>query len=120
MAKAIGYRAEDIAARYLSDLGYKILDKNLSFKFGELDLVALDKKIIVFVEVKYRRSLEHGYPFEAVHRAKQKKIILAAKAYLARHKALPLCRFDVLSLHGDLSCPKVEHIIDAFWVEQEW
>lgn len=117
MTKLLGITAEEFAATYLSRKGYEILHKNLSFSFGELDLVALDKKTVVFVEVKYRRSLSFGYPFEAVGKSKQKKIILAAKAYLARFKMVPDCRFDVISLHGDLKNPEVEHIIDAFWDE---
>lgn len=114
MAKRIGAEAEEFAAQYLVNQGFKILEKNLSFAFGELDLVALDKKTLVFVEVKYRRHLDFGYPYESVGKSKQKKIILAAKAYLARYKVLPFCRFDIISLHGDLASPKVEHIIDAF------
>jgi putative endonuclease len=118
MTGSIGKKAEDVAAAYLEKYGMVILAKNVMYPFGELDLVALDKKVLVFIEVKYRYSLAFGFPLEAVSRAKQKKIILAAKAYLQKRKCEePRCRFDVVSLWGDLKNPVIDHIEDAFWVE---
>lgn len=118
MTVKLGRLAEDKAAEYLSNKGFKIIEKNVSFSFGELDLVALENKILVFVEVKYRRSSDFGWPMDAVSRAKQRKIVLAAKAYLQRRAGpLPACRFDVVSLGGDLKAPAIDHIIDAFWDE---
>jgi putative endonuclease len=117
MTKEIGKDAEEAAASYLKSRGYRILHKNLSFIYGELDLVALDGETVVFVEVKYRKNLDHGFPFEAVTKSKQKKIIMAANTYLAKYASLPACRFDVVSMHGELSKPTIDHIIDAFWAE---
>lgn len=72
----------------------------------------------VFVEVKHRRSQAFGEPYEAVTKSKQKKIILAANAYLQKFRNnIPTCRFDVVSLVGDLKNPLIEHISDAFLAE---
>jgi len=80
--------------------------------------VVLHKSTVVFLEVKYRKNKAFGAPFEAVSALKQRKIILAAQAYLQRHyKTLPACRFDVVSMSGDLSDPEIEHLEDAFWAE---
>ena len=115
--RKVGQEAESIAASYLSRLGYKILEKNISYKFGELDIIASDENILVFVEVKHRKNNNFGDPFEAVTKSKQHKIILAAQAYLQKYKNIPTCRFDVISLVGDLRSPLIEHICDAFGIE---
>jgi putative endonuclease len=113
-----GKIAEKLAAKYLEQHGLSIVARNVLFAFGEIDLIALDKKILVFVEVKYRRNLSYGFPYEAVGIKKRKKLIMAAKAFLLRQEtSLPSCRFDVISLTGDLNNPVIEHIIDAFWDE---
>jgi putative endonuclease len=118
MAKSIGAIAENSVAHYLTKRGYQVIGKNVTYPFGELDLVLRHQQTLVFCEVKYRKNQFYGAPFEAVTRAKQKKIILAAKAYLQKHHtSLPACRFDVVSLSGDLSNPVIEHIEDAFWDE---
>ena len=116
--RKVGQEAEAIAVSYLSRLGYKILGQNITYTFGELDIIARDQDILVFIEVKHRRNSNFGAPYEAVTKTKQQKIILAAKAYLQKFKnTIPACRFDVISLVGDLKKPEIEHISDAFWVE---
>lgn len=118
MVRLIGKKAEDAAAFYLEQRGFKIIAKNVVYVFGELDLVATIHDTLVFIEVKYRKNLFFGEPLDAVTVHKQKKIIRAAKAYLQNHHdELPLCRFDVISLSGELSAPKIFHVEDAFWVE---
>jgi len=115
MALIIGHSAENVVANLLISQGYKLLAKNVRYVFGELDLVLLDKNTLVFCEVKYRKSLSHGAPWEAVDRKKQKKIAMAANAYLtSNYKIIPCCRFDVVSLSGDLKNPVIYHIKDAF------
>lgn len=117
MTLVVGKRAEDIAARYLASRGLIIIAKNVSYTCGELDLIARDKETLVFVEVKYRKNTDFGSPYEAVTTAKQKKIIRAAQIYLQRFEREPLCRFDVISLSGDMNAPIIEHLCDAFFVE---
>lgn len=113
-----GKSAEQLAAAFIKKKGLRILAHNVTYPFGELDLVAEESETLVFIEVKYRRNLDFGFPEEAVSRAKQKKIIKAAKAYLEQfRKTIPPCRFDVVSMWGDLRAPNIEHIVDAFWDE---
>lgn len=117
MASNKGQWAEALVAQFLQKRHMTIIARNVLYPFGELDIVAQDHKTIVFVEVKYRQSLLYGYPAEAVSKIKQKKIILAAHAFLQRFHLMPLCRFDVVSVTGNMDNPHIDHIIDAFWAE---
>ena len=112
-----GRRGEDVAARFLRRLGYKIVARGDSAGPGELDLVAVDGRTVVFVEVKTRRSDEQGLPSEAVDSEKQRRLTRAALAYLKRHRLLEYpARFDVVAVTwpGDRRKPVVEHIPGAF------
>ena len=122
--KEFGDRGEEIAAAYLKDQGYVILDRNYRFQRAEIDLVCLaplrdagDSPELVFAEVKTRSGLSHGYPEEAVSTSKQRHLVRAARAYLheRRLEASP-CRFDVISIllprRGD---PEIVHFERAFW-----
>src|SRR5690242_1946895 len=93
-----GELGEREAARFLRGKGYRILARQVRNRFGELDLIALDGETIVFVEVKTRRGIEQGAPFEAVSTDKQRKMTNAALAYLKRHRLLERrSRFDIIS-----------------------
>lgn len=98
----VGARYEQIAAVYLVDHGYKILERNFRCRSGEIDIIARDKKTVVFVEVKYRASAGYGSPLEAVTRQKQRKIIRVAQWYLHIHgyDMSADCRFDVVAIEG--------------------
>lgn len=111
-----GQEGEATAARYLRRKGYRIVAKNFRSSLGELDLVAEDGSVLVFVEVKARRTQEFGGAVHAVHPQKQKKLIRLAAQYLARHHlADRCCRFDVVLLQGaDKAAPQIEHIQNAF------
>lgn len=116
--RAIGQAAENFAAAYLQSQGYTILAQNVSYPFGELDIIARDAETLVFIEVKHRHNVGFSAPYEAVTPAKQRKIIRAAQAWLQKWPDLaPLCRFDVISLVGDLKRPTIEHLTDAFMAE---
>lgn len=97
-----GTGKEQVAAEYLEANGYRILHRNYRSRFGEIDLVAKDGEYLCFVEVKYRDSDRHGFPEEAVHYAKQKKIIKAAGYYLMKEVGTVDCemRFDVVAIIG--------------------
>src|SRR6266545_2730236 len=86
MKPQLGAIGEDLAASYYQELGYQILERNFVFPFGkrigELDLVALRNRELVFVEVKTRSSGKFGGPFEAVDFSKQRKLAKMAKLYL--------------------------------------
>lgn len=115
--KTLGQRGEAAAARYLRRRRYKILAKSTKFGRGELDLVALDGKTIVFVEVKTRQSDVLGHPAEAVDHRKQLKLTRLATAFLKRHGLLECpSRFDVVGITWPARkwFPTIEHIKNAF------
>lgn len=112
-----GNQGETEAARYLEGLGYKILHRQLRGVYGELDLVALDRETIVFVEVKTRASTAVGHPTESVTPAKQKKITRSALAFLKQNHWLNRkARFDVISIIWPKAgqTPQLQHYINAF------
>jgi putative endonuclease len=116
--KLFGQEGESAAERHLCRKGYRIVARNLRSPAGELDLVAEDGQVLVFVEVKARRTDEFGGAIHAVHQRKQEKLIQLAAQYLARHhvKDRP-CRFDVVLLQGgDAGASHIEHIENAFEV----
>ena len=114
--KLFGQAGESAAEEYLRRKGYRILARNLRSSLGELDLVAEDGQVLVFVEVKARRTNAFGGAIHAVHHRKQEKLIQLAAQYLARHHIKNrLCRFDVVLLQGlNAAAPQIEHIQNAF------
>lgn len=114
---SLGNRGEAAAARFLERLGYRILERQMRGRFGELDLVAIDGEVIVFVEVKTRSTTSAGHPTEAITPAKQRKITQSGLAYLKRRRWLERrARFDVIAvLWSDSdSEPAVQHFVNAF------
>ena len=116
--KLFGQAGESAAEEYLRRKGYRILARNLRSSLGELDLVAEDGQVLVFVEVKARQTDAFGGAIHAVHHRKQEKLIQLAAQYLARHHIKNrLCRFDVVLLQGSNAVvPQIEHIQNAFEV----
>ena len=117
--KLLGQEGESAAEQYLRRKGYRIVARNLRSPVGELDLVAEDGQVLVFVEVKARRTDAFGGAIHAVHQRKQEKLIQLAAQYLARHhiKKDRLCRFDVVLLQSTgVVDPQIEHIQNAFEV----
>ncbi len=115
--KLLGDKGERKAVRFLKQLGYRILERQHQAHFGEIDIIAIDGKQIVFVEVKTRRTTDAGQPFEAVNRTKQKKIARAALAWLKSHRRLcQSCRFDVISIiwESETGSPEITHFKHAF------
>jgi putative endonuclease len=113
--RRFGQEGESAAERYLQRKGYRILARNLRSPAGELDLVAEDGQVLVFVEVKARRTDAFGGAVHAVHQRKQEKLIRLAAQYLARHHIKDrLCRFDVVLLQNAGTVMQIEHIENAF------
>ncbi|OON99607.1 MAG: YraN family protein [Epulopiscium sp. Nele67-Bin004] len=110
-SRGVGTKYENLAVKYLEDLGYTIVTKNYRNKTGEIDIIARDNNYLVFVEVKYRQSSAFGHPREAVNYSKRKNIIKVAKYYLYTHKLDVYCRFDVVEVCDD----KINHLPNAFW-----
>lgn len=91
-------RAEEALVRR----GYRIVERNFRGRMGELDLVAYDGDILVFVEVRSRRSSEHGGALAALTPAKLRQVARVAALYLAaRRPTFSTCRFDVVAITGD-------------------
>lgn len=113
--RKIGAQYEQMAAEYLEALGYQILRRNYRCMAGELDLIAMDRETLVFVEVKYRAKAGEEAALGAVGKIKQKALTKTAVFYLTKECGsldLP-CRFDVVSICGKRIC----HIKNAFETE---
>ncbi len=118
----IGDHGEQIAAAYLEDKGYHVIEQNYRFERAEVDLICYDPTAeptgdLVFVEVKTRSGLNYGAPADAVTDEKKRHLIKVSEAYLYQnHMERSNARFDVISIvlhqEGD---PNIEHIQDAFW-----
>ena len=97
--KILGREGEDRAAQFLKKQGYKILERNYSTPQGEIDLIALHRGEVVFVEVKTRTNDAYGAPELAVNPRKQKRMVKAALGYIKYKKLHKVpCRFDVVAI----------------------
>jgi len=108
---ARGDLAEALAATFLQRRGLKILSRNYRCRFREIDLVAESGATLVFVEVRARRSEDFGGPGESITRAKRRRLVAAARHYLAA-AGERAARFDVVLIRGEP--PQIEWITDAF------
>lgn len=112
---ALGATGEVAAARYLEGRRHAIIARNVRSRFGEIDLVTLDRGTIVFVEVRSRSGATFGSGAESVVRAKRLKLTRAAEHFLARrHLEDRPVRFDVVGIDWQGGEPTIEHIEDAF------
>jgi putative endonuclease len=111
----LGKQGEAFAASYLKGLKYKILQTNYRCRCGEIDIIARDGKVLVFVEVKARRGTSYGPPQLSVTPFKQRQISKAALTYLSKNRLMEEnARFDVIALVLRDGEPVVTHIKDAF------
>lgn len=101
--RQLGSYYESMAAEYLKQQGYEIIERNFSCRLGEIDLIAREGDSIIFVEVKYRSRNDCGYPSEAVNQKKQRRISNAASYYIwKKYGNRPVsCRFDVVSIQKE-------------------
>ena len=93
-----GAAAEALAASYLAARGLTVVHRNYRCRGGEIDLVARDGEMLVFVEVRLRRNRAFGTAAESITAAKRRRLRLAARHYLARLGHEPPCRFDAVLL----------------------
>jgi len=112
----IGDFGESAAADYLRQAEYEILERKYRLKIGEIDIIAKQNNIFVFIEVKTRRSTRYGFPAEAVTYRKQQKILSTAQCYLKQiGQNNACCRFDVMEIFlTQQQVVKYNHIINAF------
>jgi putative endonuclease len=112
---SLGAHGEELAAAFLRERRYRIVERNFSTPLGEIDIIARKGKTLAFIEVKTRRSLAFGSPAEAVGARKQHQIIKAAKWYLATGRGQGLQpRFDVVAVLLSDGNVGVDHLPGAF------
>ena len=113
-----GAMGEILAARFLRDKGYSILSSNFRCRLGEIDIVAADKRYLVFVEVKTRREDSRYLPREAVTITKQRKLLQTAAMYMSRFPTELQPRFDVIEVvtasDDSMRVVEINHIIGAY------
>ncbi|MBS1645235.1 MAG: YraN family protein [Bacteroidetes bacterium] len=110
-----GTRGEQIAEDYLLAKGYTLLHRNWRTGHKEVDLIAEDDGLLVFLEIKTRSGLGFGYPEESVTEVKQNHLRTAAEAYLEQSSDHKTVRFDVISiLLNGTTVAELRHIKDAF------
>lgn len=96
----LGRIGEDVAAQYLINKGYEMIERNFSCKQGEIDIIAKDKNELVFIEVKTRTNGTYGRPIDAITSYKQKHLIKSIEYYLFKHKLEKiLIRIDVIEVY---------------------
>lgn len=110
--RAVGQKAERLAAAYLRSLGMEILANNYRIRQGEIDLIGKDGDTLVFVEVKARENEKNGYPGEALSREKIRRICRTARVYCYREgiSSMVQIRFDVVEIMGS----RIRHTKNAF------
>lgn len=109
----LGAWGEAEAARFLETHGFNILERNVRTRYGELDIVARDGSVLVFIEVRTKTRTTHGHPFETIDQRKQRKLIGMARWYLqARNLGENVdCRFDAVAVVGSESAGcTIEHL----------
>lgn len=115
MRKKIGNQGEDIAVRYLQQQGYRILNRNYYSRYGEIDVICEYNRVIIFVEVKTRRSERYGSAEESVTRVKQERLRKTALHYLQqRNQPFKEMQFDVITVRLGGPKPVINHIKNAF------
>ncbi len=113
----LGRTGEKMAARHLKSLGYTLVKQNYRHKTFEIDIIARDKDVLCFVEVKTRSSIKKALPREAISPAKQKKMILGATTYIKENKLThQRARFDVVEVvySSGNTTPAITLIQNAF------
>ncbi len=112
----IGKKGEDLAREFLEGLGYEIVATNWRFGKGEIDIIAYDDAILVFVEVKSRSSISYGRPETFINEKKIAKIAGAASAFMNAHNHEWEFRFDVISIiFTNGKQYELKHFLDAFF-----
>lgn len=105
-----GKAGEELAVAFLNNTNHRICGRNYKKPSGEIDLITQDGDTLVFIEVKYRKNLDYGYPREAVNRAKQKRIAKTALWYLKEQRLDDVnIRFDVIEIYY---CSDGEQVIN--------
>ena len=114
----LGKEGEDLAVAFLKKKGYRILERNFRNKWGEVDIIAQDREVICFIEVKLRTTTAFGLSIEAISKSKQNKLIRMALGYLQTKKMDDVfARFDVVTIDHNDQEKIVDLITNAFEIE---
>jgi putative endonuclease len=117
-ARALGDWGEEMVAQDLCQKGWQIRERNFRCRFGEVDIIAADRRYLIFVEVKLRKDDRFGSAAAFVTPAKQKRLRLAAEYYLMGHQTGLQPRFDVAEVYAPAGvkdpCPEISYIENAF------
>lgn len=112
----IGTVVENAACDFLQQRAVQIVQRNFRCKLGEIDIVALEQQMLVFVEVRFRKNSAYGSAAESIDWRKQQKIVRTAERFLQTNPAFNThrCRFDVVAISNTIQAPHIEWIKDAF------
>lgn len=113
--QSIGRKGEEIAKSFLEEKGFKILETNYRFGKSEIDLIGKEHDLLVFIEVKTRKSARHGHPEAFVSENQQAAIIRGAEQYMDEIRWSGDIRFDIVSILILKSGHEIEHLKDAFY-----
>lgn len=111
----LGNKGEEVALQYLIDNGYTILETNWRFGKEEIDIIAINTRHLIVVEVKSRSSSAFGAPHEFVNKNKQRLLVKAAQTYVEKYRIHQEVRFDIISIIMKGSTAQVNHMEDAFY-----
>lgn len=115
MKNSLGRQGEQFVVQYIEQLGWKVISKNYHSRFGEIDIIAMDGREIVFIEVKARSNREYGEPQESVDRRKLNKMIKTAQLYLlSKQQENESYRFDLFTLKKSQNGLQIEHFKNIF------
>lgn len=114
--RSTGKHFEDLALAHAQRDGLNLIARNFNCRYGELDLVMRDRDIVVFLEVRYRRSQSHGGALDSVSASKRERLTKAASLFLQANPALArhACRFDVIAISGTQDAPSIDWQRNAF------
>ncbi|NOY38465.1 MAG: YraN family protein [Chlorobi bacterium] len=110
-----GKEGEKLAAEFLENAGFRIIEKNWRFQHLEIDIIAFDGEELVIVEVKTRKKDDPLLPGDLIPPKKQRFIINATDAYIRQKEIEPEVRFDVIIIHTEGNRFTIEHIRKAFY-----
>ena len=113
-ARTRGKLGEARAAAWLRRRFWQIVERNFSCRMGEIDIIARNRRHVIFVEVKLRRNADFAQAREHVTPAKQQRIAAAASLWLAQHPTSLQPRFDVMEVYDDGAAFRINHIENAF------
>ncbi len=117
----LGIKGEEAAEKYLVQHGFEILEKNFHSQQGEVDIIARDREVLVFIEVKSYSFRSLGSPLSSIRKSKRESVIHAARTYLLKKGLNKIaCRFDVLTMYRKANGSReIEHLKNAFFADRK-